>query len=69
MAFRPSTILVWGVWDAVVVLGEHLLLLALGILTMPQRIVGSECNGLWVLKKSSFFPNSQNWVDTKCLEN
>jgi hypothetical protein len=27
----------------------------------------SERNRLWVLKKYSFLPNSQNWGDAKCL--
>jgi hypothetical protein len=38
MAFRLSTILVRGVRDAVVVLGEHLLLLALEVLNMAQQV-------------------------------
>jgi hypothetical protein len=29
----------------------------------------NERYGLWVLKKSSFLPNSQNLGDRKCLEN
>jgi len=33
----------------------------------PNRV--NERNGLWVLKKSSFFPNSQKLGDRKCVEN
>src|SRR5437667_10554025 len=31
--------------------------------------LGSECKRLWVLKKSSFLPNGQNFGDRECLEN
>jgi hypothetical protein len=38
--------------------------------TLAFSIEGvKECNSAWVLKKSSFLPNNQNFGDTKCLEN
>lgn len=37
--------------------------------TQNARRRDSECNRLWLLKNSSFLPNSQNLGDTKCLEN
>jgi len=36
--------------------------------SMRRGITNVRCNRMWVLKKSSFLPNDQNWGDTKCLE-
>ena len=39
------------------------------ILAINRHLRVLSANGLWLLKKSSFLPNSQNLGDTKCLEN